>query len=113
MSVEPPILVNTSDVGVGTSGFTTSHISTPISPLHQDDPDMIYGDVEDDLVGFTFSPFTIMNDNDDEAPVTKGQLKAMHEKLDSLLKASKPSSTNDYSQASFKSILETLIKEHS
>lgn len=74
---------------------------------------MIYGDGEDDLLGFTFSPFTIRTESDDEAPVTKGKLKAIHEKLDSLLQASKPSSSDDYSQALIKPILETITKEHS
>ncbi|CAI9287626.1 unnamed protein product [Lactuca saligna] len=109
-SVEPPVLVNASYAGADTSGFTMSHISPPISSLCQDNPDMIYGDGEDDMVGFTFSPFTIRSESDEKAPVMKGQLKAIHENLDSFLKASKPSSTEDYSQASVKSILETLTK---
>ncbi|CAI9280154.1 unnamed protein product [Lactuca saligna] len=62
---------------------------------------------------YTFSPFTIRTESDDEAPVTKGQIKAIHEKLDSLLQASNPSSSDDYSQAAVKSILVTLTKEHS
>ncbi|CAI9266615.1 unnamed protein product [Lactuca saligna] len=99
--------------GADTSGFTTSPISPPLSPLRQDDPDMIYGDGEDEFTRFTFSPFTIRTKSDDEAPVMKGKLKSIHEKLDSLLKASNPSSTDYYSQASFKSIIETLTKEHS
>ncbi|CAI9280709.1 unnamed protein product [Lactuca saligna] len=98
-SVEPPVSVNAYDAGADTSGFTTSNISPPISPLRQDDPNMIYGDGENDMAGFTFCPFTIRTGSDDEALVMKVQLKAIHEKLDSLLKASKPSSTDEYSQA--------------
>ncbi|CAI9302446.1 unnamed protein product [Lactuca saligna] len=74
---------------------------------------MIYGADEYDLAGFTFSPFTIRTASDDEASVTKGQLKAIHKKLDSLLQASKPSSFDEYSQTLINSILETLTKEHS
>ncbi|CAI9272922.1 unnamed protein product [Lactuca saligna] len=66
---------------------------------------------QDDFQGFTFSPFTIRTEVDDDVPVMKGQLQAIHDKLDSLLQASKPS--DDYSQASVKSILKTLTKEHS
>ncbi|CAI9295717.1 unnamed protein product [Lactuca saligna] len=112
-SGEPVVSVNASDVGARTSGFTSSHISPPISPMHRDDPDMIYGDDEDDLAGFTFSLFIIQTASDDVAYVTKGKLKAIHEKLDSLLQASKPSSSHDYSQASIMSIIETLTKEYS
>ncbi|CAI9262777.1 unnamed protein product [Lactuca saligna] len=46
---EPPVSINSSDAGADTSRFTTSHISPPISPICQDDPDMIYGDNEDDF----------------------------------------------------------------
>lgn len=74
---------------------------------------MIYVDDEDELAWFTFSPFIVRNESDDEALVTKGQLKAINEKLDTLLQASKLSSSDKYSQASIKSILETLTKEHS
>ncbi|CAI9276629.1 unnamed protein product [Lactuca saligna] len=112
-SREPVVSVNTSDAGAKTSGFTSSHISPPISPIYRADPDMIYGDDEDDLAGFTFSLITIRAASDDEASITKGQLKAINEKLDSLLQACKPSSSDEYSQASVKYILEILTKEHS
>ncbi|CAI9278951.1 unnamed protein product [Lactuca saligna] len=110
---EPSISVNASDAGAKTSGFQSSHVSPSISPIYQDDPEMIYRDDEDELPGFTFSPFTVHNESDDEAPVTKGQLKSINEKLDTLLQASKLSSSDEYSQASIKFILETLTKEHS
>lgn len=72
---------------------------------------MIFGN-DDNFVGFTYSSFNIKTESDEEAPITKGKLKAIHEKLDSLLHATKTSSTDDYSQATVKSILETLTKEH-
>nr|KAJ0217103.1 hypothetical protein LSAT_V11C300137390 [Lactuca sativa] len=72
-SVEPPVSANTFDAGDNNSGFTTSHITPPISPLRQEDPDMIYRDGEDDLPGFTFSPFTIRTESDDKALITKGE----------------------------------------
>lgn len=58
-SVEPPVSVNASDVGAEPSGFPTGHNTPPISPLRQNDPDMIYGDGEEDLAGFTYIPFNI------------------------------------------------------
>ncbi|CAI9288598.1 unnamed protein product [Lactuca saligna] len=109
----PPVSVNAFDAGAGASGFTSTHISPPISPLRQNDPDMIYGDDEDDFEGFTYSLFTIRTESDDEALVMRGKLMAIHEKLDSLIQASNPSSTDEYSQATVKSLLETLTKEHS
>ncbi|CAI9297392.1 unnamed protein product [Lactuca saligna] len=63
-----------------------------------------------DFTGFTYSPFNIRTESDDEAPVMRGQLKAIHEKLDSLLHASKPSPTDDYSQATINFLRETLTK---
>ena len=83
--------------GAGASGFTFGPSTSPISPLFQDDPDTIYGDDEDDFGGFTYSLFNIRIEIDDEAPVTKGRLKALSEKLDSLIKSTTSSSCGDYS----------------
>ncbi|CAI9304132.1 unnamed protein product [Lactuca saligna] len=85
-SVEAPISVNASDARTGAS---------------------------DDFARFSNSSFNTKTESNDEAPVTRGQLKAIHTKLDSLLHASKASSTDDYSQETIKSLLETLTKEHS
>ncbi|CAI9275469.1 unnamed protein product [Lactuca saligna] len=98
--VDPLVTINASDVGAGASGFTAGHLTPPVSPFHHDDPAMIYGDDDEDFEGFAYSPFKIWTKSDDEAPVTKGKLKAINEKLDSLPQASKASSTDDYSQAS-------------
>lgn len=112
-SDEPPVTVNASDVGEGASGFIVGHSTPPITLLHQDDPDTIYGGNDEDFGGFTYSPFNIRTESDNEAHVTKGQLKAANEKLDSLLQSSKTSTNIDYSNATIKSFLETLTKEHS
>ncbi|CAI9269763.1 unnamed protein product [Lactuca saligna] len=111
--VDPTVTVNTSYVGVGPLGFTIGHSTPPISPFRQDDLDMIYGGDDDDFEGFTYSPFNIQIERDDEALVTRGKLKAINEKLDSLLQASKASSSDEYSQVTMKPFLETLTKEHS
>lgn len=105
-TVKTVVTVNTSNVGAGASGFTVGHSTPPVSPFCLDDPDTFYGDDGDeDFAGFTYSPLNIRTTSDEKAPITKGQLKAINEKLDSLLQASKASSTDDYSQASIRSIL--------
>ncbi|CAI9302847.1 unnamed protein product [Lactuca saligna] len=112
-TVDPPVTVNTSDVWAGASGFTFGHFTPPISHFPQYNPDMIYGGDDDNFVGFTCSPFNIQTESGEEAPVTRGQLKDINEKLDSLLQSSRTSSSADYSQATIKSFLEILTKEHS
>ncbi|CAI9293451.1 unnamed protein product [Lactuca saligna] len=94
------------------SPLDTGNSTPPISPLRQNGQDMIFGD-DDDFARFTYSPFKIRSQSDDESPITRGQLKAINETLDSLLHATNTSSTNDYSQATIKSILDTLTNEHS
>ncbi|CAI9281654.1 unnamed protein product [Lactuca saligna] len=55
----PTILVNISDMGAKTSGFSTL-VSPPISLIRTNDTDMIFGDDNDDeLGGFTYIPFQI------------------------------------------------------
>ncbi|XP_023762192.1 cell wall protein DAN4-like [Lactuca sativa] len=108
----PPISVTVSDTGAGASGFTLGHESTPISPLRQGDPDTVFGYDVDDFEAFTYIPFTIQDDSNDDAPITKGQLKALNEKMDSLLESTKASSHSDYSQEAVKAFFETLTKEH-
>lgn len=74
---------------------------------------MIHGDDVVDFTGFTYSLFNIRIENDYEAPITRGKLTAIYKKLDSLLHTSKAASTDDYSQATVKSLLENLTKDHS
>ncbi|CAI9263391.1 unnamed protein product [Lactuca saligna] len=111
-TIEPLVSINATDAGAGASIFTTVHSTPPISFLRHNNPNMIFGD-DDDFAGFTCSPFNIRTKSDDEALVTRGQLKEIHEKLEFLLHATKISSIDDYSQATVKSILETLTKEYS
>ncbi|CAI9298309.1 unnamed protein product [Lactuca saligna] len=111
-STNPEVTVNISDMGANTSVLTT-HVSLPISPIRQDDPEMIFGDDDDDdLGGFTYRPFQIRTESEDEATVTKGQLKSLHEKIDQLLLASKASSSEAYSKETVESLFECITKEH-
>ncbi|CAI9303284.1 unnamed protein product [Lactuca saligna] len=105
-TIEPPISINASDAGAGASGLATGHSTPPISPLHQNDPYMNFGD-DDNFAGFTYSPFNIKIESDDKAPIMRGKLKEIHKKLDSFLHATKKSSTDDYSKENFQSSLES------
>lgn len=50
---------------------------------------MIFYDAKDeDLGGFTYSPFQIQTESEDNVPVSKGQLQSLYEKIDQLLLAS-------------------------
>lgn len=102
--------VNASNAGACASGFTVDHLTPPISPLRQDDLDTIFGEDEEDFGGFTYSPFNILTESYDDAPDTKGQLKAINKKLDSLIQSSKTSTNDEYSQTAIQSFLETLTK---
>ncbi|CAI9280613.1 unnamed protein product [Lactuca saligna] len=106
-STIPDVTVNASDTRATTSVLTTP-VSSSISLFRTDDPNMIFGHDgdEDDLGGFTYSPFQIWTDNEDEALISKGQLKAINEKLDQLLLASKDSSSGAYSKATVESLYE-------
>lgn len=66
---------------------------------------MIFGDdADDDLGGLTYSSFQIRTESEDEATVTKGQPKTIHEKLDQLLLASNASSSEAYLKVAFESL---------
>ncbi|CAI9298790.1 unnamed protein product [Lactuca saligna] len=80
-TVEPLVSINAFDAGIGVSGFTTGHSTQPIFLLRQNDLDMIYGDDEDNFAGFTYSPFNIKTESDDEAHVMRGKLKSLLETL--------------------------------
>ncbi|CAI9280758.1 unnamed protein product [Lactuca saligna] len=110
---EPPVSINASNAGASASDSTLGHSTPPISPLCQDDQEIFDGDDEEDFGGFTYSPFNIRIESDDEAPITRGKFKALTEKLDSLIESTKTSSRGDYSQETIKAFFETLTKEHS
>lgn len=63
-----------------------------------------------DFDTFHFSPYTIQSDDDDDALVTKSQIKAMNEKLDTLLASSSQSSTSAYSEAIVQALVAILVK---
>ena len=73
---------------------------------------MIFGDEDDYLSGFTYSPFQIRIDDEDEASIMKDKLKSLHATIDQLLLASKASSSKAYSIVAVESILEQVTKEH-
>ncbi|XP_023736528.1 uncharacterized protein LOC111884433 [Lactuca sativa] len=111
-SSAPECSVNVSDTGANTSGFST-HVTPPISPISTDDPKMFFGDDDDeDLEAFSFSPFQIRVDNNDDVSTSKAEFKSIHEKLDQLLLTSSTSTSEAYSKADVEAILELVTKEH-
>nr|KAJ0216474.1 hypothetical protein LSAT_V11C300130030 [Lactuca sativa] len=111
-STAPKYSVNVSDMGANTSGFST-HVTPPISPVHADDPEMLFRDDDDeDLEVFSFSPFHIRVDNEDDVSTSKAEFKSIHEKLDYLLLASNVSTSEAYSKATVEEILKRVTKEH-
>ncbi|CAI9303705.1 unnamed protein product [Lactuca saligna] len=70
------VTLSVSDTGAKTFVFTTP-ISSSISPICNDDPDMIFGDDgdDDDLGVLTYSPFQIRTEREDEAQFRKVGLK--------------------------------------
>ncbi|CAI9266094.1 unnamed protein product [Lactuca saligna] len=111
-SMIPEVSINVSDTGDTTSVFATP-VSSSISPIRNDDLEMIFAEDGDeyDLGGFTYNPFQITTENEDETSISKGQLKAIHEKLDQLLLASKASPSDVYLKAMVESLF-GRIKEH-
>lgn len=109
----PQVTVNISDTGACAFGVTVAFSSSPVSPLRVDDPDTIFGHDGDDFQDFHYSPFTFYEENDDDdAPMTKGRFKALNQKLDTLLESSKSRSNTEYSFEAYKASIETRTKEH-
>lgn len=77
------------DVSVILVGGVTPNITTT-SPLIDDDSYVMYKVDQDDFQHYVFSLVTYHQaSDDDEAPMTKRQFKALNGKLDSLLESSK------------------------
>ncbi|CAI9288156.1 unnamed protein product [Lactuca saligna] len=94
------------------SSVTLGHSTPPISHLHKDDDDTVFGGDEEYFATFPFSSFTVQADSHTKAPVTQGQLKEIKEKLNSLLEASKASYSEVYSKAAVKFIFQAITKKH-
>ena len=100
-------------MGAGASGVTIGPSSTQISPLHNDDPDTIFGDDHDDFQDFHYSSFNVQPSSDDkDEPMTKEQFKTLNEKLDTLLESSKTSTNTEYTYECVKAIIATFTKKH-
>ena len=56
-----------------------------------------------------FSPYRVQSDEDDDAPVTKHDLKAINDKLGQLLSSS---SSGAYSDATLKALFSSIVQEH-
>ena len=61
--------VNVFDTGAFDFGVTVGPSTSTTSPLREDDPNILYGDDQDDFRNYVFSPFTVHHaSDDDEAP---------------------------------------------
>ncbi|CAI9281887.1 unnamed protein product [Lactuca saligna] len=85
-SATPISSVNVYDTVSHTLGFL-NHVTQPISPIRTNDSKMLFGDDEDDdLDGFTYSPFQIQIDSGDEAVSDSTDIcKATTEKVDKII----------------------------
>ncbi|CAI9262244.1 unnamed protein product [Lactuca saligna] len=100
-----------SDAGVKTSGFET-FFTTPPTSQPQDDPDIPLGADGLDFDTFHYSLFSVQGESDDDAPVTQRHIRALFNKLESLIASSTATSIQAYYEAAVKGMLNTLKKEH-
>lgn len=91
------IPINASDAGANVYiGVTLDQGTSPASPFNEEE-EILFGDNQEPIFNFVFNPFTInLNNDDDDAPMTKGQFKKLDEKLDSLLESSTCSSSSKW-----------------
>lgn len=104
----PEVTANVFDMGVGvTFGATVGPSTSTTLPLREDDPDLLFGDDQDDFQNFVFCPITIHQVMDDEdAPMTIGQFKQLNAKLDSLLESSNATSNYKFMLKSCRATVE-------
>ncbi|CAI9259868.1 unnamed protein product [Lactuca saligna] len=110
-TAKPPVSVNASDAGEKTSWFATTTTTSPISPQHHHGSEDFLGAKGLDFDTFHYSPFSIQEDSDDDAPLAQKDLKALNVKLDTLIVSSTASSSHAYSEEAIKTFLNTLVKE--
>ncbi|CAI9259714.1 unnamed protein product [Lactuca saligna] len=108
---EPFVDVNASDAGEKTLGFETFS-TTPPTSQPQDHSSIPLSANGLDFDNFHYSPFSIQGKRDDETPMTQKDTRTLTEKLESLIASSTASSSHVYSEATVKSMLDTLVKEH-
>lgn len=106
--------VNVSDTGAHVDFRVTKGPSTSTtSPLREDDSDIVFGDDQEAFQDFTFSPFTLhWNNDDDDAPMTQGKFKQPSAKLDSILESSVTSSNYEFMLKSHRSTVLRHTKEN-
>lgn len=105
--------VNVTDMGTCAFNATVGPNASPIFALRDDDPNLVFGDAQDDFQDFLYSPFIVHQTSDDnEASTTKAKLNDLNEKLDPLLESSEPSSISEDSFMDHKALIESFTKEH-
>nr|KAJ0193115.1 hypothetical protein LSAT_V11C800452990 [Lactuca sativa] len=103
VTTEPPV---TTEPLVTTEPPVTT---TPPSPTSSTETNTVLGGEDLEFDSIYFSLYRIQSDDDDDAPVTKRQLKAVTEKLDQLLSSS---SAGAYSEVALRALFSSVVKEH-
>ncbi|CAI9264897.1 unnamed protein product [Lactuca saligna] len=106
-----PPTSTTQTLPVYTDTTTTTTTSEPLVNVNASDADHLGGDGLD-FDTFHYSLFSILDDSDDDAPLTQRHLKELNTKLDTLLASATASTSDAYSEATVKSMLDTFSKEH-
>ncbi|KAL7595963.1 hypothetical protein Lser_V15G29771 [Lactuca serriola] len=111
-TTEPPVVVNVSDTRAATKGIDIPVTSKPLSPPPSTESDTVLGVADMEYDSIYYSPYHVLSDDDDDAPITKRHLKDVNEKLDRLLASSSTSSNSAYSDTAVKALIETSIQKH-
>ena len=111
-TTEPQVRVNVSDTGEPTSGTETLITSKPLSSPNSNESNTVLGVEDIQFDSFYYSPYIIQSDDDDDALVTKRNLKDLNEKLDRLISSSSSTPSETYSETGIKAMLATFVKEH-
>ncbi|KAL7586245.1 hypothetical protein Lser_V15G38227 [Lactuca serriola] len=92
--------------------WDTPVISKSISPSPSSNSFPVLGGEELEFESYYYSPYRVQIEDDDDAPLTKRNLRDLNEKLDKLLASSSSSSTSTYSDTVVRALIETTLKQH-
>ena len=82
-------------------------ITKPLSPTNSTDSGATLGGQNDEYDSTYFSPYRLLTDEDDDAPITRQHLQSIHEKLDTLITDSRA-----YSGVVLKAFIDTTLEQY-